>query len=195
MLPGVDADEHDILCDWVLVCRRGDLEAARLGVPDEPSPAGSLDAGEGGIELCNELLHRAILCLDPLAERRGRVEGLGRRGQVGPEEGVVQVAAAVEFDGRLQGNGLFDVPLCRLEARLGRVQVCDVGLVVLAVVQTHNLLRDGRLEGVVRISCLASAQAHPLLHGRKLTQLGECVLLSHEETTRRGLDGRSEHLD
>jgi hypothetical protein len=64
---------------------------------------------------------------------------------------VVDVAAAVELQGRLQRDHGRDVV-----ARLGgcvlfgaRVEVGDVGLVVLGVVELHDLRRDHGLEGAV----------------------------------------------
>ena len=72
-------------------------------------------------------------------------------GQVLPEEAVVDVAAAVEVEERGDGRRLGEVALALgLGDGLERaVEAVHVGLVVLGVVQLHDLARDVRLEGAV----------------------------------------------
>lgn len=62
-------------------------------------------------------------------------------GQVLPEEGVVQVATAVEVEqGSLGGSGLgVALGLSLSDGLDGRVVAVDVGLVVLGVVELHDL--------------------------------------------------------
>jgi len=71
--------------------------------------------------------------------------------QVLPEEGVVDVAAAVEVEERRDRGGLCEIALALgLGDGLERaVEPVDVRLVVLGVVQLHDLARDVRLEGSV----------------------------------------------
>lgn len=77
------------------------------------------------------------------------------RGQILPEEGMVDVPPAVEFDRLLHGDELGDVVgfrrfLLRLECG---IQAIDVGLMVLFVVQLHDLLGDVGLEGLHLLVC------------------------------------------
>jgi hypothetical protein len=99
---------------------------------------------------------------------------LGRR-KVQPEERVIDVAwqvtlmgqrrqcdylyrliqrftltTSVELDGRLRCNGALDVVLGEgvVEGLLGVVEVSDVGVVVLGVVQLHDLSRDVGLQSL-----------------------------------------------
>lgn len=61
------------------------------------------------------------------------------------------VAAAVELESCLETDlGLYVVGTLGLgEVLLGSVQACDVGCVVLVVVQSHDLLRDGGLKSLL----------------------------------------------
>lgn len=72
-------------------------------------------------------------------------------GQVLPEEGVVDVAAAVEVEERGDAGGLGEVALALGlgDGLEGAVEAVDIGLVVLGVVQLHDLARDVRLESAV----------------------------------------------
>lgn len=92
-------------------------------------------------------------------EKRTYLEGAGRvtaavaggRSQVLPEEGVVDVSTTVEVE---QGRGLGGLAGVAGGVGLGngvegRVEAADVGLVVLGVVQLHDLGRDVGLKGVV----------------------------------------------
>ena len=75
---------------------------------------------------------------------------------------MVDVAAAVELDGALQRDDRVDVALgLRVEHLLvRRVEVGDIRLVVLRVVDGHDLtgddLRDGGVDGVSRRACACS---------------------------------------
>lgn len=65
-------------------------------------------------------------------------------GQVLPEEGVVDVATAVELDLLLEVDELGDV-VCGESGGLGGeggVEVGDIGLVVFLVVDFHDLFAD-----------------------------------------------------
>lgn len=154
MLPGIDTQQGNVLPhDRVLVRVGPDADLARLLVLDEPRPPAALDAGQGGVELLLELVVAAVDVVDSLGQRaRGGVTAAGALGrQVLPEEGVVDVPAAVEVDGGFQGDlGRHVVLGLRLVQLLERgVVVGHVGVVVVLVVQLHDLARDGGLEGAV----------------------------------------------
>lgn len=76
---------------------------------------------------------------------------LGR--QVLPEQRVVQVSTTVEVDQRLQRNlrGNVVLRLRCLELFDGGVVAVHVGLVVVLVVQLHDLAGDGGLESAIVI--------------------------------------------
>ena len=64
---------------------------------------------------------------------------------------MVDVTTAVEINHRLQGNLRSDIllRLGGLELLGGGVEAVDVGLVVVLVVELHDLAGDGGLEGAV----------------------------------------------
>lgn len=128
-----------------------------LVLTHEPSPAGSLNGSCLGVHLLLQILQPSEIPLDGLGKLApGRKLGLLRlvRRQVLPEEGMVDVSAAVKLQGGLQGDGGlggFGRGLLGLklgEGFLSGVEAVDVGLVVLGVVQGHDFLGDARLEGL-----------------------------------------------
>lgn len=161
MLPHVHAKDGDKGArHGVLVLGRHDLQRLPVARPlslDEPTPAAALDAQQLGRECLLEGLQAAPGLSDLVDEGRGRLLGLrrlgaGRRGQVLPEQGVVDVAAAVEVDGWLQCDLLVDVVGLGRCGQVGQglVEVRDVGLMVLGVVELHDLLGDAGLERLRR---------------------------------------------
>lgn len=164
----------------VLVRAGDDAEGARGLVLDEPSPAGALDSSQRSVGLLLEVvkgakvlgdgsLSKKIICVSESCTV-GRSAGyhaggtygklasglttaaLAVGGEVLPEERVVDVAATVEVEERGLRSGRLGVVLgLRLGQSLdGGVEAVDVGLVVLGVVQLHDLARDGGLEsGIV----------------------------------------------
>ena len=89
--------------------------------------------------------------LDLLLERaRGELPAPARlRREVLPEERVVDVAPAVELERGLEADALARRGGLGVRV-LGSVQAVHVRLVVLRVVQLHDLARDVRLEGLCR---------------------------------------------
>lgn len=73
------------------------------------------------------------------------------RGEVLPEERVVDVATAVEVDqGSLSSSlGIVALGVGILDGLESSVEAVDVGLVVLGVVKLHDLCRDVGLKGAV----------------------------------------------
>lgn len=129
MLPEVDADEGSVADEGVLVGSRNRLERLALGVVREPGPARALDSERNGVDLSLEAVERSERLGDGVSERAGGGElGLGRggRSEVLPEERMVDVAAAVKLDGRLEGDLLLDVGRGRGEV-LGRLRGKGMG--------------------------------------------------------------------
>lgn len=155
MLPSVDTDDGVVRDQRVLVLGGDNLKLRVLGVETEPAPTRALDGGNGSVEGGFEVVERAKVTFDGLLE--GTIlklsTALAGRSKVLPEERVVNVATAVELDGALELNLLANVV-----ARDGRVvgldsvvEIGDVKLVVLGVVDGHDLLRDGGLELIVAV--------------------------------------------
>lgn len=122
-------------------------------VLDEPSPTATLDASQSGVHLLLELLEATVGGVDSLGQSTGwgltTASALGS--QVLPEEGVVQVATTVEVDEGLQGNlgGNVTLVLSLLELLNSGVVAGDIGVVVVLVVQLHDLAVDGGLQGAI----------------------------------------------
>lgn len=157
MLPHVNAKDGDLAADNRVLVLGGD-DAQALRVLDKPAPAAPLQAKKSLVKVALEGVEAAPRALDGADKLGGAVRvciGGGGGSKILPEKRVVDVAAAVEPNGRLEGNLLGDVVVrggvcVRLE---GDVQVVDIGLMVLAVVQLHDLGRDAGLESLV---CLAA---------------------------------------
>lgn len=154
MLPGINTEKGLVLAnDGVLVRVGANADLARLLVLDQPGPAAALNTGQRGVELVLELIEATVGGVDGLGEGAGggltTAGALG--GQVLPEEGVVQVTTAVEVDRRLQSNLGRDVTLSLsfLELLNGVVVVGDVGVVVVLVVDLHDLAGDGGLKSAI----------------------------------------------
>ena len=81
--------------------------------------------------------------LDLLLEgpRRELTTALALRGEVLPEEGVIDVTAAIELESRLELDAVFGGVGLGI-GLLGGVKAVDVGLMVLLVVKLHDLTRD-----------------------------------------------------
>lgn len=73
---------------------------------------------------------------------------LSRLGEREGERGVSKTRTSVEVDQWLNGNLCLNIALllCLLQLLNLRVVGCHVGVVVLGVVQLHDLARDGWLE-------------------------------------------------
>lgn len=130
-----------------------DADLAGLLVLDEPSPAAALDASESSIDLVLELAEATVGGVDGLSQgTRGGLTTAGALGcEVLPEKRVVKVATAIEVDGGLQGNLSGDVALVLsfLELLNSVVVVGYVGVVVVLVVELHDLAVNRRLEGAI----------------------------------------------
>lgn len=130
-----------------------DADLASLLVLDEPSPTAALDAGKSGVHLGLELAEATVGGVNGLGEGTGggltTTSALG--GKVLPEQRVVKVTTAVEVDGGLESDlgGNVALVLGFLELHNGVVVVGDVGVVVVLVVNLHDLTGDGGLQSTV----------------------------------------------
>jgi hypothetical protein len=133
-----------------LVVELDDVEALAEGVVDEHGPAGALDGVGGGFEVAAEGVEGAEVFVDGGAEFAvGFVAAVG--GEVGPEDGVVDVAAEVEGEVLLQSADGAEVAGFAGFGELfqGGVDAGDVGGVVFVVVEFHDLARDVGLQRCV----------------------------------------------
>lgn len=130
-----------------------DADLSGLLVLHEPSPATALDASESSVHLGLELAETTVGGVNGLGQSTGR--GLTTAGTLGgkvlPEESVVEVATAVEVDSGLQSDLSSDVALSLglLQLLKGVVVAGHVGVVVVLVVNLHDLAGDGGLKGAI----------------------------------------------
>lgn len=130
-----------------------DTDLAGVLVLDKPSPTTTLDASQSGVHLLLELLEATVGGADSLRQstRWGLTTTSALGSQVLPEEGVVQVATTVEVNCGLQSNlgGDITLVLSLLELLNSGVVAGDIGVVVVLVVQLHDLAVDGGLQGAI----------------------------------------------
>lgn len=151
MLPGIDPQKRHVLPhDGILIRIRLHLHFARLLVLDEPRPSAPLDPRQLRVHHLLESVERSVTRVDsPLQRSRGLAAPTGPLGsQILPEERMVDMSAAVEVDEGLEGDG-FRGGAGGVEFFGGGVVGVDVGLVVVLVVQFHDLAGDGGFEGTV----------------------------------------------
>lgn len=140
VLPSVDAEKRDVVArHGVLVGTSDDLQSSRALVLGQPRPAAALDTRECGVNLLPKLVDGAKVLLDGRLEGARRVAATGAltgRSQVFPEEGVVDMATAVEVEEwGSGGGGVVVVGGLGLGDGVERtIEAVDVGLVVVLVV-------------------------------------------------------------
>lgn len=169
VLPGINSQKRlQVSSDRVLVGAGDNAEGAGGLVLDEPSPPGALDTGESSVGLLLEGIKGAKIVVDSSEELALGLTttALAVGGEVLPEQAVVDVTTAVEVDKRsLSGSSLGIALVIGLGEGLdGGVEAVDVGLMVLGVVEFHDLAGNVRLEGAVivcdelAIGCLGDAE-------------------------------------
>ena len=130
-----------------------DLNTASLRVLHQPGPSTTLDTRQRSVELLLESVEAAIVCVDGgrQSARRWLTAALVGRRKVLPEQRVVDVPAAMEVDERLQCNLGLDVLLLLglLNLLAEVVERGYVGVVVVLVVQLHDLARDVGFERAI----------------------------------------------
>ena len=175
MLPDVEAENRDAIAlghaghqGVVLVRRRTDAESAtRLHA--EPRPAGA-EPGRAGVgERSLHFVHRAERRVDRGHEFRARGARVARGSEDRPEEAVVEVAATVVADRATDRVGkLGDVSAEIVDRMAGevvvafkrRVQLRDVGRVVLGMMDVHGPRVDRRLEGGFGVGKFGKGEGH-----------------------------------
>lgn len=154
VLPSIHTQNWaELAHDRILVGICLDLDAARLCILDQPCPTATLDTRQRRVELLLESIQATVVVVNSLAQstRRRLAAALVCRCQVLPEQAVVDVASSMEVDQGLQGNLGLDIFLLLgfgdlLAEVVERGHVC---VVVVLVVQLHDLARDGGLERAV----------------------------------------------
>lgn len=154
MLPSIDSEQGDIVStDGILVGTGNNLQGASALVLDQPGPATALNASKGRVDLLPQGIEATKVFLDALLECAFGLATttLVSRSQVLPEEAVVDVAAAVEVQQRRDRSGgrLISLGLGILDGLECAVEAVDIGLVVVLVVQLHDLAADIRFEGAI----------------------------------------------
>lgn len=100
MLPHINTKKRNQACcglERILVKSSGDRKAVVDLIEAEPSPAGALNSNSRSGHGSLKILKSAILSLDRCQELsiRNLAAPLSNRGQILPENGVVQVTAAL----------------------------------------------------------------------------------------------------
>ena len=155
VFPNVNTEKRDKTSsglERILIGAGGNLKTAGLGVETKPTPSTSLHGDGGRRHLLLHLLHSTERFGDGSLQGTA---GLDRAGSLGgkvlPEQGVVQMTAAVEFECPFQADDAGNVPSrnSSIELLQGGVEIGHVRVVVLGVVQSHGLSADDGLEGIV----------------------------------------------
>jgi len=157
VFPDVDGEEGDVagvqVGGQVLVLRLSVLEQARVFIVEQPTPAGALEGSRVLVEVQLEGLNGAPLAVEEISELGAHV-GDGTTtvlngGEGLPEELVVQVATAIEFNGVGEGDVLLHVSGCEGfgSLHLQFVVVVDISSVMLAVMELHQVTTDDGLKG------------------------------------------------
>ena len=138
---------------WIALSPPKAVRLRSPGIPTHNSPISADPPSQtyrGGSKLCLKGLKVSPLRVDAVGKLAsgGAAAATASRSKVGPENRVVDVAAAIELNRSLEGNLLGDIVarLCGLELLHRRVQVGHVRVVVLAVVDLHDLAADVRLQ-------------------------------------------------
>lgn len=140
----------------VLVRSRNNFQFLNVSIPPKPTPTASLHSCRLRIEYLLECLKAAKSILDDLTQLGCRVKicgGWRGRGEVGPEERVIDVPSTVELEGSLERDPLLCVvgfDICFFSG----VQTRYIGLMMFGVMEFHDLLWDIWFEGLLSdVSC------------------------------------------
>ncbi len=138
-----------------------DANVAGLCVLHQPSPSTALDTSKSSIESLFHVVEAAEGIVNSLAKCSGRrfTTACVLWSKVLPEQRVVQMTTAMEVDERLDGNpGSRVVTGFRSSHLFCSIVVgVDVGVVVLGVVQLHDLAGDGWFESAI-VVCQKNGQ-------------------------------------
>lgn len=156
MLPRINPQNRPKLPHHRILIRiRPNLHIPRLRILHQPRPPTPLYSGQRSIKLLLERIQAAVAIINRLGEGTGRglASSLALWCEVLPEQGMVDVSAAVEVDEGLERDLRSDVGGSgRFSELFGEVvEGGYVGVVVVFVVELHDFAADGGLEGAVVI--------------------------------------------
>jgi len=141
VLPDVDTYDGGVRDQRVLISSGDYFQLFNLSIPSQPTPPASLYSCRLRIERLLERLKAAKRILDRLAQlwcSRIRIGSPRRgRGEVGPEERVVDVPPTVEFESCLERDFLFCVAGFRV-GFFSCVEACHIGLMMFGMVKFHD---------------------------------------------------------
>ena len=151
VLPDVDSQDGSKTGGHarVLVCRRRHRELSTSFVEAQPTPSRALNGDSRGGKLVLHRRKRSKVSLDHLQQFALRKRVVLWRREAFPEQCVVDVSATVEFDRRLHGNhgGVITLRFRLRVLLLSDVKVRHVRVVVLLMVNFHDLCTNNRLQG------------------------------------------------
>lgn len=165
MLPDINPDDRKDMEKWVLVRSSRQFQAVGGGVESKPAPARSLNSKRRLIELLLQIVEAAKIAFDGLLERSILQDPacsflyFSRRSKVLPEQRVVDMSSAIEFECSLKCDALLRSG-CACIGGLCRIQSIDVSLVVLLVMKLHDLARDIRLECIIGVREVRESVGH-----------------------------------
>ena len=156
MLPSIHTQYRSELADNRILIGIGlDQHLASLRILHQPRPTTTLDTSQRSIKLLLEPIQASKAPINRLGQRsRRRLAATLRLGrQILPEQAVIDVPAAVEVDEREERDLRRNIAGCfgGFELLGSGVQAGYIGVVVLAVVQLHDLPGDGGLERAIVI--------------------------------------------
>ena len=159
VLPDVDSEQWDklgpLILHHVLIRRLHILQLFRVRVVGEPAPATTLQSGGAPVEVLLEALDAAPLSFHECAKLAALVRQVSTAiwdgSECVPEELVVQVTTAVELD-LAKKAAVFThvVSIATLQRFKGlllqSIEVINVGAMMLAIMEVHQVTTDDRLE-------------------------------------------------
>src|SRR6266566_2068755 len=156
MLPHVVTQDRIETVRQGVILVGGGNDSEAIATQNKPGPAGAKALHASIIECSLERIERAKLGIDRLCQITARLTApVG--GHALPEQGMIEMAAAVIADGRTNilrklvktTYDLFNRQRGKLMALQRTIQIGDVRVVVLVMMQLHRLGIDVRLKRVI----------------------------------------------
>lgn len=168
MLPDIDSKQGNETgggLQRILIGQRSQLQFVCLLVVAQPAPARTLHGYGERTKLLLELIEALPLRLDGVLQIFAGRRLVGR--EILPEDSVIYVATAIESQSRRQLNNFGGVALALgiLQLLLGGIQIVDIGLVMLLMMQLHNLTVNNRLQCGIIVGQLRQCMLAPQADG------------------------------